>query len=69
MKQTEIKYKYYREQLAKVKPGQTEYAPTIKVFANGNGDNTNHMDLNKESAQVLIDWLYSNFCGTKKETI
>ena len=59
MKQTY--FKYYRSQLEKVKVGKTEYAPTIKIFANGNGDNTNHLDLNDESAKVLIEWLKNNF--------
>lgn len=57
------KFNYYKSELNKVKVGLTEYAPTIKVFANGNGENTKHMDLNKASARVLIDWLTKNFCS------
>lgn len=52
---------YYKGQLANVNVGVTEYSPTIKVFANGNGDDTKHLDLNKDSANVLIDWLNDNF--------
>lgn len=53
---------YYKDQLAKVKPHATEYAPTVKIFANGNGDNTHNMDLNKQSAKVLIKWLTKHYC-------
>ena len=52
---------YYKSELDKVKVGQTEYAPTIKVFANGNGENTKNLSLNEESARVLIEWLQNNF--------
>lgn len=55
------KFEYYQYELNKVKVGLTEYAPTIKVFANGNGDNTKNLDLNKESATVLVKWLTENF--------
>lgn len=52
---------YYKDQLNKVTPNKTEFAPTIKVFANGNGEDTKHLNLNKESAEVLIEWLTKNF--------
>ncbi len=52
---------YYKSQLTNVEPGKTPYNPTIKIFANGNGTDTKHMDLNKESAEVLIEWLQKNF--------
>lgn len=48
---------FYKSELNKVKPGLTEYSPTIKVFANGNGENSKHISLNFESATVLINWL------------
>jgi len=57
---------YYQNELSKVKPHATEYAPTIKVFANGNGENTKHLSLNKESAEVLVKWLTTNFIKPKK---
>src|SRR5574343_205330 len=52
---------YYTNQLANVKPHTTEYAPTFKVFANGNGNDTKHISLNEESAAVLVSWLADNF--------
>lgn len=52
---------YYTDQLNQVEPNKTEYAPTIKVFANGNGKDTKHMDLNPESAKALIEWLNKHF--------
>ncbi len=52
---------YYQDQLEKVYPFATEYAPTIKVFANGNGEDTKHISLNKESAKVLVEWLTRNY--------
>jgi len=52
---------YYASELKKVEVGKTEFTPTIKVFANGNGENTKHIDLNAESAKVLVDWLQVNF--------
>ena len=61
MKNTETKYNYYFEQLNKVKPGLTEYSPTFKIFANGNGEDTKNLSLNDESARELINWLKNNF--------
>ena len=52
---------YYKSQLNNVKPNLTDYSPTIKIFANGNGKDTKHLNLNDESAKVLIDWLKNNF--------
>ncbi len=60
---------YYQNELKRVKPHATEYAPTIKVFANGNGEDTKHLNLNKESAEVLIQWLTDNFVNTDKSII
>lgn len=52
----ETNKKYYQDQVNKIVT-TGEYKPTIKIFGqNGEGD-TKHMDLNKDSAQVLIDWL------------
>lgn len=56
-----MKTKYYANQLDKIKIGLTEYSPTIKVFANGNGNDTNHLDLNAESAAAIATWLKNNF--------
>jgi hypothetical protein len=52
---------YYTDQLKKVEPHKTEYAPTIKIFANGNGESTNHLSLNKESATAMVEWLTENY--------
>lgn len=52
---------YYADELSKVNPHLTEYSPTVKIFANGNGDNTKNLSLNDESAAVLIKWLKNNF--------
>ena len=60
---------YYEEQLNRVQVGKTEYSPTIKVFANGNGEDTKHLSLNKESALELIHWLRINFVMPQTTTI
>jgi len=52
---------YYTDQLNRIEVEKTEYAPTVKLFANGNGRDTNNISLNKESAQALIEWLTTNF--------
>jgi hypothetical protein len=52
---------YYLRELKNVTPSATNYAPTIKVFANGNGQDTNHISLNEQSATALIEWLKENF--------
>ena len=52
---------YYQSQLNEVRPELTEYPPTIKIFANGNGLNTNNISLNQESCEALIFWLANNF--------
>lgn len=56
---------YYKSQLENVKPNLTQYAPTVKIFANGNGQDTKHLSLNNESAKVLIEWLENNFPNCK----
>ena len=61
MENIKTTYNYYLEQLNRVKPGLTEYSPSIKIFANGNGEDTNHFSLNDESARELINWLKNNF--------
>lgn len=52
---------YYRDQLERIEVGKTIYPPTIKVHANGNGSDTNNLNLNEESASSLVEWLFSNF--------
>jgi hypothetical protein len=53
--------KYYNSELSKVNIGATKYAPTFKIFANGNGQDTKHISLNNESAKELINFLQTNF--------
>jgi hypothetical protein len=52
--------------LKKIDPTKTPYPPTIKVFANGNGTDTNHLSINKECAQEVIYFLAINFLGDKE---
>lgn len=59
------KQNHYTSELKKVRPELTPYAPTIKIFSNGNGEDTKHLSLNEESAKVLIDWLKKNYLKTK----
>jgi hypothetical protein len=56
---------YYKRQLDNIKPNLTQYAPTVKIFANGNGQDTKHLSLNNESAKELIKWLENNFPNCK----
>ena len=50
---------YYQKQL-EVIDTKNEYAPTIQI-KDANGDKTKNMDLNKDSAKVLVVWLQNNF--------
>lgn len=54
-------YNYYKDQLSRVQVGKTEYYPTFKIFANGNGDDTKHISLHSVSAKALVEWLTENF--------
>ena len=54
---------YYQQQFNRVKP-ETEYCPTVKIFANGNGTDTNHISLNAESASELIEYLVENYLNS-----
>lgn len=56
---------YYQTELSKVKPELTPYFPTIKIFANGNGEDTKNITLNEESSKELIFWLANNFLNDK----
>jgi len=62
-----MKNNYYTDQLNKIKP-VTQYPPTVKFFANGNGDDTNNLSLNEESAISIINWLAENFLNNKTLT-
>ena len=50
---------YYQDQL-NVIDTKNEYAPTIQI-KDANGDKTKNMDLNEDSAKVLVVWLQNNF--------
>lgn len=52
---------YYESEFSKVKPELTPYSPTIKIFANGNGEDTKNISLHDVSASELIFWLANNF--------
>ncbi len=53
---------FYEYQLDKVfNKARTQYAPTFKIFSNGNGEDTKHISLHSESAAVLIEWLKKEF--------
>lgn len=53
---------YYEQQLESVLNGKTpKYAPLIVIKANGNGSDTKHLDLNKNSAKAIVKWLTDNF--------
>ena len=52
---------YYTEQLENLKINESNFNPKIKIFANGNGKDTNFLDINEESATALIEWLKKNY--------
>ena len=59
---------YYKDQLNLIEVGKTEYAPTFKIFANGNGQDTKNISLNADSAKELIKWLTDNFIDKEPKT-
>lgn len=50
---------YYKTQLNRINLDSV-YAPKIKIRGGVDGE-TNYIDINKESAQALVDWLTVNF--------
>lgn len=58
--------KYYKDQLNNINLNNSQYPPQIKVFANGNGEDTKFLSLNEDSAAVLIEWLNNNFIKDKQ---
>ncbi len=56
-----LRKQFYKDQLSKVLPNKTQYAPTFKIFANLNGEDTKHISLNNDSAKALIQWLMENY--------
>jgi plasmid stabilization system protein ParE len=55
---------YYKKQLEKIDT-KNEYAPTI-LIQDANGNKTKYLNLNQESARVLIEWLQENFKQEQK---
>jgi len=53
--QDKKEFNYYESQLSKLKP-ESEFPTSIKIF-DGEGNQTNQMDLNAESIPVLIEFL------------
>jgi hypothetical protein len=53
------KFSYYSSQLERIDFTKNDYAPTFKI--NHTHGSTNNMDLNKESAADLKQWLEANF--------
>lgn len=54
---------YYKNQLDRLKINETEYPINVK-FSSDKGQ-TNYMNLNDESATVLVKWLKENFQVTE----
>ena len=52
---------YVKDQLNRITPGTSEYAPAFKIEARGNGNDTKWINLNKESALELVFWLQKSF--------
>lgn len=57
---------YYQIQLDRIDPSKTPIPPSIKIFANGNGIDTNNLTINKECAQEVIYFLATNFLSNKE---
>ena len=52
---------YYESEFSKVRPENTPYFPSVKIFANGNGEDTKNIPIHEESSKELIFWLANNF--------
>lgn len=48
---------YYVDELAKIDPTKSKYAPKIQIRDGEQNIKTNHLDLNAESAAALRHWL------------
>ena len=53
------KYNYYKNQLEKIDFTKSHYNPTFQI--KHESGQTHNMDLNKESAKELKQWLEANF--------
>jgi hypothetical protein len=54
---------YFKKQLAKVHPdtNTSNYDVLIKIFAQGNGEDTDKLVLCKKSAIDIVEWLQKNY--------
>jgi len=52
---------YYQNQINAVNVNDPEFAPQFKIISPVGGKNTKHLNLNKQSATILIKWLQDNF--------
>lgn len=55
--------KYYQDQLNKITKQdiESQFSPIIQVKAGDSDNQTKWLNLNEESAKVLIEWLNQNF--------
>jgi hypothetical protein len=56
----EIAVKYYQSQLDRIET-KGKFNPSIKIHNGEGGGSTKYMDLNPDSAEVLIKWLTEKF--------
>ena len=52
--------RYYKDELEKI-DFEGDYVPIFKIKSGGTESETKWMDLNEESAKILINWLQANF--------
>jgi hypothetical protein len=57
---------YYQDQLTRIKRDPA-YTSTLKVMGGAGGGQTNWMNLNEISAQVLVDWLTNTYLSKKSK--
>jgi len=55
-----MKTNYYADQLSKIDVNN-HYNPLVKIVSGNDKGHTNYMDINEESAVILIKWLNDNF--------
>lgn len=60
-------YNYYKSELERINT-ESVYPPSVKIFNGEGGNDTKHMNINEESAKVLIEWLTNNFLNKENPT-
>ena len=53
-------YNFYEDELKRIDT-KNQYAPTLQIRNGDNPDHTKWMNLNADSAAVLIKWLQENY--------